>query len=109
MLENALRQLHEQDAFAAVAILAVHDDHAAALDTASDLVKKLFNELKNVPAMLVIGLGAVHLGLHWAALESDAARFLWGRLRRRAAYLVCESFGVVRIAAHQRLTGYSIG
>lgn len=74
MLEDVLRQLNEVDAFAAVAVLAAHGDHAAALATAHDLVLKLFNELKNVPAMLAIGLGGVHLGLHWAALEPDAAK-----------------------------------
>ena len=74
MFDEALRKITEIDSFAAIAFLSAQDDLLAVLDTCSELVRHLYNEQKNVPALLMIGRAGIQLGLDRAAQESDSER-----------------------------------
>lgn len=74
MFDEALRRLTETDSFAAIEFLSAQDDTLAAVKVCDDLVRHLYNEAKNVPAMLMIGRAGIQLGLDRAAREPDAGR-----------------------------------
>jgi hypothetical protein len=74
MFDEALRRLTEIDSFAAIEFLSAQDDTLAAVKVCDDLVRHLYNEAKNVPAMLMIGCAGIQLGLDRAAQETDSER-----------------------------------
>lgn len=74
MFDEVLRRLAESDSFDAFAFVAAQEDTSAVLDMVNDLVRHLYNERKDVPAMLALGRAGVQLGLQQAASAANSER-----------------------------------
>ncbi len=78
MRDTALNLLTTQDSFAAIDYLTQQPDAVTALKTFHDLLKHLYNERKDVPALIAIGRAGVQFGLQQAAaarIPTEATEF----------------------------------
>jgi hypothetical protein len=73
MIDDVLQRYHDHDSFAAIEFLNRQDDPLAVLETYHDLVLHVYNELKNVPLMVVLACAGMAYGLLRAAAATDSA------------------------------------
>jgi hypothetical protein len=94
MIDDVLQRYHDHDSFAAIEFLNHQNDPLAVLETYNELAGHVYNELKNVPLMVVLACAGIQYGLLRAAAETDsgAAAEIKGRVKAIAYNLAANTW-----------------